>query len=68
MPLGPGNPQGVGFDVTQRVLERESEAQRMCAPERSRVWKVGGRGGWGVSDRALPQLCQQFWLWVGCPI
>lgn len=46
MPLGPGNPHGVGFDITQRVLQRESEAQRMCAPERSRVWKVGrGMGG-----------------------
>ncbi|KAI7844182.1 hypothetical protein COHA_002317 [Chlorella ohadii] len=40
MPLGPGNPHGVGFDITQRVLQRESEAQRMCAPERSRVWKI----------------------------
>lgn len=45
MPLGPGNPHGVGFDITQRVLGRESEAQRMCAPERSRVWKVWAVGG-----------------------
>lgn len=45
MPLGPGNPHGVGFDITQRVLGRESEAQRMCAPERSRVWKVRAVGG-----------------------
>lgn len=54
MPLGPGNPHGVGFDVTQRVLERESEAQRMCAPERSRVWKVGGGGRWGGCEWQSP--------------
>ena len=41
MPLGPRNPHGVGFDVVERVLESEQEAQRNCAPERSRVWKVG---------------------------
>ena len=40
MPLGPRNPHGVGFDVVERVLESEQEAQRNCAPERSRVWKV----------------------------
>ncbi|EFN54781.1 hypothetical protein CHLNCDRAFT_58054 [Chlorella variabilis] len=40
MPLGPANPHGVGFDIVERVLGREAEAQRMCAPERSRVWKV----------------------------
>lgn len=44
MPLGPRNPHGVGFDIVERVLERESEAQRMCAPERSRVWKVQNPG------------------------
>lgn len=40
MPLGPGNPHGIGFDVTERVLRTEQEAQRNCAPERSRVWKA----------------------------
>lgn len=41
MPLGPDNPHGVGFDIVERVLGTEQEAQRDCAPERSRVWKVG---------------------------
>ncbi|KAL4452372.1 hypothetical protein ABPG75_008034 [Micractinium tetrahymenae] len=40
MPLGPGNPHGVGFDITERVLRSEGEAQRDAAPERSRVWKI----------------------------
>lgn len=40
MPLGPRNPHGVGFDISERVLRTEQEAQRDCAPERSRVWKV----------------------------
>ncbi len=53
MPLGPANPHGVGFDITQRVLQRESEAQRMCAPERSRVWKVGGGMG-GALEHHTP--------------
>ena len=40
MPLGPNNPHGVGFDVSERLLQTEQEAQRNVAPERSRVWKV----------------------------
>ncbi len=55
MPLGPRNPHGVGFDIVERVLKREQEAQRMCAPERSRVWKV--RQVW--SD--VPRLA-----WLAC--
>lgn len=43
MPLGPRNPHGVGFDIVERVLGCEAEAQRNCAPERSRVWKVRAR-------------------------
>lgn len=46
MPLGPDNPHGIGFVTKETVLETEQQAQRMCAPERSRTWKV--RGGEGV--------------------
>ena len=55
MPLGPRNPHGIGFDIVERTLETEQTAQRDCAPEKSRVWKVrcrgvGGCGGvwWGT--------------------
>ncbi len=45
MPLGPDNPHGVGFDITERLLRSEAEAQRDAAPERSRVWKASREEG-----------------------
>lgn len=40
MPLGPANPYGVGFVVTETLLERESAAQRMMCTESARCWKI----------------------------
>lgn len=61
MPLGPGNPHGVGFDITERLLRSEAQAQRDAAPERSRVWKASrgrgwGRRAWGGADRMGAEL------------
>lgn len=39
-PPGPGNPYGNAFDSQATLLERESSAQRMAAPERFRYWKI----------------------------
>lgn len=55
MPLGPRNPHGVGFDIVERVLRSEHEAQRMLAPERSRVWKVRAARAAGLPENA--------WCW-----
>ena len=63
MPLGPANPHGVGFDIVERVLGREAEAQRMCAPERSRVWKVRRLQPLGPQGRPA----QQSGGCAGCP-
>lgn len=40
MPLGPDNPHGIGFVVNETLLRTELQAQRMCAPEKARAWKV----------------------------
>ena len=36
VPAGPANPHGNAFTVEETLLETESAAQRMAAPERSR--------------------------------
>ena len=40
VPAGPANPYGNAFTVQETLLETESAAQRMAAPERSRSWKI----------------------------
>jgi primary-amine oxidase len=40
VPPGPDNPYGNAFDSRATLLERESSAQRMAAPERFRFWKI----------------------------
>jgi len=44
VPLGPDNPYGNAFTARSTLLERESQAQRMAAPERSRCWTVVNSG------------------------
>ena len=39
-PQGPGNPYGNAFTAQATLLETESGARRMAAPERARCWKV----------------------------
>lgn len=39
-PPGDANPLGNAFRAHERLLERESEAQRVVDPSRSRYWKV----------------------------
>jgi Cu2+-containing amine oxidase len=53
MPLGPANPHGVGFVTRETLLETEQQAQRMCAPEKSRAWKVGRWVGGHAEDLVL---------------
>ncbi len=40
MPLGPDNPNGVGFTATETPFETELQAVREVDPRRSRVWKI----------------------------
>jgi primary-amine oxidase len=40
VPAGPANPHGNAFAIQETLLETESAAQRMAAPERSRSWKI----------------------------
>jgi primary-amine oxidase len=40
VPPGPDNPWGNAFEPHLTLLESESGAQRLAAPERSRYWKV----------------------------
>ncbi len=44
VPAGPDNPYGNAFAVQETLLETESAAQRMAAPERSRTWKIVNHG------------------------
>jgi primary-amine oxidase len=44
VPAGPDNPWGNAFTASETLLTRESKAQRLAAPERSRYWKVVNRG------------------------
>ncbi|QMU71347.1 primary-amine oxidase [Streptacidiphilus sp. P02-A3a] len=39
-PVGPDNPYGNAITRSITPLRRESEAGRVCAPERGRVWRV----------------------------
>ena len=43
-PGRPANPYGNAFTVQETLLETESAAQRMAAPERSRSWKIVNHG------------------------
>ena len=40
VPMGPDNPYGNAFTARATLLETESAAQRMAAPERARHWKI----------------------------
>ncbi|HEY3686130.1 MAG TPA: primary-amine oxidase [Streptosporangiaceae bacterium] len=40
VPAGPENPYGNAFDQRATLLETESAAQRMAAPEHGRYWKI----------------------------
>jgi primary-amine oxidase len=40
VPPGPQNPHGNAFEAQATLLDRESRAQRMAAPERYRFWKI----------------------------
>jgi primary-amine oxidase len=40
LPLGPDNPYGNAFVLRKTLLERESTAQRMAAPELARSWLI----------------------------
>jgi primary-amine oxidase len=40
VPPGPHNPHGNAFESQATLLDRESCAQRMAAPERFRFWKI----------------------------
>lgn len=40
VPAGPENPYGNAFDSRATLLETESAAQRMAAPEHGRYWKI----------------------------
>jgi primary-amine oxidase len=44
VPQGPGNPYGNAFTAQATLLETESGAQRMAAPERGRYWKIVNHG------------------------
>jgi primary-amine oxidase len=44
VPRGPGNPYGNAFTARSTLLETESQAQRMAAPDKARYWKIVNRG------------------------
>jgi primary-amine oxidase len=44
LPLGPDNPYGNAFAPRPTLLESESAAQRLAAPQHSRYWKIVNRG------------------------
>ncbi|AIJ21417.1 primary-amine oxidase [Amycolatopsis methanolica 239] len=65
VPMGPSNPHGHAFTRSVRRLSRESEAQRMAAPDRGRVWhivnpervnRVGEHPGYALMPEGLPVL------------
>jgi len=60
VPAGPDNPYGNAFAAQATLLETESAAQRMAAPERARHWKIVNHGslnacGEPVGYRLIPQ-------------
>lgn len=61
LPIGPNNPAGNAFAVTETPLLSVHAAQRDCAPERSRAWKIKNPGvinpitGQPVSWKLIPQ-------------
>jgi primary-amine oxidase len=60
VPPGPRNPYGNAFTARATLLETESAAQRMAAPERARYWKIVNRGslnacGEPVGYKLVPQ-------------
>jgi primary-amine oxidase len=60
VPAGPDNPYGNAFTAQATLLETESGAQRMAAPERARHWKIVNRGslnacGEPVGYKLIPQ-------------
>jgi primary-amine oxidase len=60
VPAGPDNPYGNAFTARATLLETESAAQRMAAPERSRYWKIVNHGslnavGEPVAYKLVPQ-------------
>jgi primary-amine oxidase len=60
VPPGPDNPYGNAFAARATLLETESAAQRMAAPERARHWKIVNHGslnacGEPVGYRLIPQ-------------
>jgi primary-amine oxidase len=44
VPAGPGNPHGNAFTTRATLLETESQAQRMAAPDKARYWKIVNHG------------------------
>jgi primary-amine oxidase len=59
VPVGPDNPYGNAFAERATLLERESAAQRLAAPEHSRSWKIVNPGslnavGEPVGYRLIP--------------
>jgi primary-amine oxidase len=69
VPRGPDNPYGNAFTAQATLLETESAAQRMAAPERARHWKIvnnGSRNACGepvayklVTQASAPLLAQE---------
>jgi primary-amine oxidase len=60
VPQGPDNPYGNAFTAQATLLETESAAQRMAAPERARYWKIVNHGslnacGEPVAYKLVPQ-------------
>jgi primary-amine oxidase len=57
---GPANPYGNAFTAVETLLETESAAQRMAAPERARCWRIVNHGslnacGEPVGYKLVPQ-------------
>jgi primary-amine oxidase len=60
VPRGPGNPYGNAFTARSTLLETETSAQRMAAPDRARCWKIVNHGslnacGEPVAYQLIPQ-------------
>jgi primary-amine oxidase len=68
VPRGPDNPYGNAFTARATLLETESAAQRMAAPEHARFWKIVNHGslnacgepvGYGLIPQPGPPLLAQ---------
>jgi primary-amine oxidase len=73
VPSGPDNPWGNAFEPVATVLERESQAQRDVAPERSRHWRIVNRSrrnalGRPVAYKLLPAATPTLLACEGSPI